>query len=155
MQNGPIKYGITGFWMAGQTPPPEVSKASVLAAVELVTRMTGWKLVGNSWSAESSNYHQFHIARKTKQLKLLFNAYYPLVAFSVPLQECRMDIEFVDCSDLADVFRRLTDFQPMSKVELTTPVKSTDLKDLNKAELEQFNYWKPKTVGELVFNFWD
>ncbi|MFC0213118.1 hypothetical protein ACFFK0_11745 [Paenibacillus chartarius] len=27
--------------------------------------------------------------------------------------------------------------------------------ELNKAELEQVKYWKPNTIGEIVFNFWD
>lgn len=26
---------------------------------------------------------------------------------------------------------------------------------LYKAELQQIQYWKPKTVGEILFNYWD
>ena len=27
--------------------------------------------------------------------------------------------------------------------------------ELNKAELKQIEYWKPNTVGDIIFNFWD
>ena len=27
--------------------------------------------------------------------------------------------------------------------------------ELSKAELEQIKYWKPNTVGDIIFNFWD
>jgi hypothetical protein len=27
--------------------------------------------------------------------------------------------------------------------------------ELNSAELKQIAYWKPETIGELIFNFWD
>jgi hypothetical protein len=26
---------------------------------------------------------------------------------------------------------------------------------LDHAELEQISYWKPRTAGELIFNYWD
>lgn len=27
--------------------------------------------------------------------------------------------------------------------------------ELNSAELEQIAYWKPETVGQIIFNYWD
>jgi hypothetical protein len=39
--------------------------------------------------------------------------------------------------------------------ELSRPIAKTDLDQLDRAEIEQVKYWKPHTIGELAFNWWD
>jgi hypothetical protein len=43
----------------------------------------------------------------------------------------------------------------LERAEFLRPVNTADLSDLGYAELDQINYWKPATIGELVFNWWD
>jgi hypothetical protein len=38
--------------------------------------------------------------------------------------------------------------------ELQTPLNLIDCTALDHAELEQISHWKPRTAGELVFNYW-
>jgi hypothetical protein len=35
------------------------------------------------------------------------------------------------------------------------PLRCVDISQLNRAERDQIDYWRPDTLGELLFNFWD
>jgi hypothetical protein len=35
------------------------------------------------------------------------------------------------------------------------PLVQVDLSALDRNEHREIKYWKPETVGELLFNFWD
>ena len=39
--------------------------------------------------------------------------------------------------------------------ELSRTITKSDLSLLDRAEIEQVKYWKPATIGELAFNWWD
>lgn len=39
--------------------------------------------------------------------------------------------------------------------ELNRRVTSDDLEMLSPAEQDQAKYWKPKRVGDIIFNWWD
>ncbi|MHC8520935.1 hypothetical protein ACPJHQ_05950 [Rossellomorea sp. H39__3] len=39
--------------------------------------------------------------------------------------------------------------------ELNTPIEPQMIQHFNLAERAQISYWKPKTVGEVVFHYWD
>jgi hypothetical protein len=42
-----------------------------------------------------------------------------------------------------------------STAELAIEIQESDLRMLDRVELEQVKYWKPRTIGELAFNWWD
>jgi hypothetical protein len=54
----------------------------------------------------------------------------------------------------ADAFER-GGFRLLDVEELSTPLATADTSELTEAELEQVRYWRPSTVGELMFNWWD
>ena len=43
----------------------------------------------------------------------------------------------------------------LSRDEALTPVSPRSLTELADDELEQYRYWKPATLGEVLFNHWD
>ena len=47
--------------------------------------------------------------------------------------------------------------EPAARAALTLrkPVTPDDCLQLSRAECEQIRYWRPRTVGEVLFNFWD
>ncbi|MCE4093293.1 hypothetical protein [Priestia megaterium] len=82
---------------------------------------------------------------------------YPL-ASTVEFQH----INFIDDPALSKDFMPL--YKVLSKEELNEPLDIRNSKgkvslenknNLNSSELEQIFYWKPNTVGEVMFNFWD
>ncbi|MER6473230.1 hypothetical protein [Streptomyces collinus] len=46
-------------------------------------------------------------------------------------------------------------FRLLNVEELSTPLTAADTSELAEAELEQVRYWRPSTIGELMFNWWD
>jgi hypothetical protein len=56
--------------------------------------------------------------------------------------------------DLAAAFAH-TPFRMLGPAELNDPLTDAHLADLPRAELGQIRYWKPETVGQTIFNFWD
>ncbi|MEU9235979.1 hypothetical protein [Streptomyces subrutilus] len=46
-------------------------------------------------------------------------------------------------------------FRLLDIEELNTPLASADTSELAEAERKQVGYWRPGTVGELMFNWWD
>lgn len=43
------------------------------------------------------------------------------------------------------------------EVELNAPINQNWVMatELNSAELKQLAYWKPETVGQIIYNYWD
>lgn len=76
------------------------------------------------------------------------NAYYPWIAFAKNLDFTR--IEFIESPfDIID-----TNVNVLTQPELEQSWYDI-VGELSKAELEQIKYWKPNTVGDIIFNFWD
>jgi hypothetical protein len=61
---------------------------------------------------------------------------------------CRL--EFTDVPDAADVLRGMFGKIPMSKSDLDAPFRGRP--GLSEADVQ---YWKPSTLGEALFNWWD
>lgn len=96
----------------------------------------------------SKNFYSAEIKTEQDSLYLLGNAYYPWIAFAKNWSFEK--IEFID--------------SPFTLIDSNVHVLTlSDLQqdwhdivgELSKAELEQVKYWKPNTIGDIVFNFWD
>ncbi|MFJ8072318.1 hypothetical protein ACIQZD_25990 [Peribacillus sp. NPDC096447] len=108
----------------------------------------------------ATNFLNVEVKVFDKHLHIVLNEHYPFLAFAsfVDFE----NIKFIDEPEL------LKQFSPFYKVlsieELNEPlyIKESTGKiilendnELNSAELEQIAYWKPKSVGETIYNFWD
>lgn len=56
---------------------------------------------------------------------------------------------------LEEALRSLDAFQVLTSTELNMPISLIDMSGLDRAERRQIAYWKPQTLGELLFNHWD
>jgi hypothetical protein len=101
------------------------------------------------------NFHTIDIAHRRHQTAVLHHAALPLLAFAAPRSDNEAMLTFLDHHDLAAAINEVSDLQIMTAHQLSTPLTQTDLSDLHSSEHEQINYWRPRTVGELLFNFWD
>ncbi len=43
----------------------------------------------------------------------------------------------------------------MNQKECNEPISNDHLSSLAELEKKEFAYWKPKKVGDIVFNYWD
>ena len=106
------------------------------------------------------HYYEVKVKVFEEDLSILLNYVYPFVAFASSVDYCY--IKFVDNELL------LNEFSPYYRVlrsnELNEPLVIKENKgriivennnELNDAELTNIKYWKSKTVGDIVFNYWD
>ncbi|MFS0782198.1 hypothetical protein [Bacillus sp. 1P06AnD] len=83
----------------------------------------------------------------------MLNGHYPYLTFASAVEFG--GIKFIDNPFLYEQFAAF--YQIIGTVELNSPFNQNMVKktDLNNAELEQLAYWKPETVGQIIFNYWD
>lgn len=88
-----------------------------------------------------------------RAVRVLCNKYEPYVAFAGTAHEYDPPANFVDCAELAEFFP--PPFVVLSKADVER-IPSADLtKDLCDRELEYLRYWKPRTIGQIIYNTWD
>ncbi len=80
---------------------------------------------------------------------VLLNCHYPFLAFASTLGK----ISSFDMPVMSVKYKPY--YTVLKKDYLDTALSSEHLFTLSRAELEQFSYWKPRTVGEVIFNNWD
>jgi len=71
-------------------------------------------------------------------------------AFSSRYKSDECSLDFVDCPSLADVLEGTFGITPMLKADLLGDFRKQPFN--SEADVR---YWKPKTLGEGVFNWWD
>lgn len=61
----------------------------------------------------------------------------------------------MDDPQLAGTISRISRYRALIPTEMATPLAECDLTGLGDVELAQICFWKPETLGDLLFNRWD
>jgi hypothetical protein len=149
----PLPRGITGF-----NTTERVEGKQFVTACYAVARIAGAKVeqVRTSDDAITPNFHEaqlvFHDG--SDSVRLICNKHFPVVAFAAPASfEGDANLQFVDCPTVADLLTPL--FRVLDKSAAGQLISSEAVAQLDEDELKQIEYWKPRNVGEIVFNYWD
>lgn len=101
------------------------------------------------------SFHTVLITAPGIRSTVLCHAVLPVVAFAAsPTRAGAPLADFQSPPAWADTFE-LDGFRLLDVEELSMPLAAADTSELAEAELEQVRYWRPSTVGELMFNWWD
>jgi len=146
-----LPNGVTGFYDSEYDRPPTLDgKHFKTLCFDLAIR-NGGKVISFHEPRYPANFYEVQMEVFGLTFYVLLNAHYPYLAFASAVD--MENIEFIDspvpCEFLAPPYR------VMSKAELYAPFTQREGAELNKAELEQIAYWKPETIGEVLFNHWD
>lgn len=149
-----VGRGATGFSDRGDEPLPDTdAKLFQGACWEAARRIRGG--VGEFRPAEFRTFHTVTVTGHGTTYGVVCHAHLPLVAFlDAPPQEGKPLSGFMDPPPWADAFEA-AGLRPLPAGELDTPTTRLDLSDLTEAEHAQIRYWRPRTLGELLFNWWD
>ncbi|MEV6817103.1 hypothetical protein [Micromonospora sp. NPDC051296] len=144
--------GATGF-----NPPPghQADLRAFTAVCHHAARTIGATVTGVTPAGVTPNFHTIDITHAQHHIAVLRHTALPFIAFARPRAGGDVTITFVDHPDLAAAITTLTDAQVLTVEQLRTPLSQVDLSALDPGEHDQISYWKPTTVGELLFNFWD
>lgn len=147
-----LQPGATGF----HAPPGDQADLGAFTAVcHHAARAVGATVTGVTPAGVTPSFHRADIADARQHVAVLRHAALPVIAFARPLADGDVTPTFVDRPALAAAVTGLTDARVLTVAQLRTPLSQVDLSALDPAERDQIGYWKPATVGELLFNFWD
>lgn len=150
-----IPYGVSGFYNSDERKPPEIDVAKYKELCYQLARALGAELQEFHESLYPANFYKAVFLLGEKNICLVMNKHYPLLAFADIADAVR--IEFIDYPPGNGVIPE--GFKVLAVAELETPVPRNvdDLQSagLNQGEIQQIKYWKPDTLGQIIFNFWD
>lgn len=147
-----LPNGVTGFFY-DESPPPEVDgKLFKQLCFDFASRYGG-KVMDSNEPEYPENFYCAQVEVRDKQFKILLNEYNLYLASASAVEFC--NIKFIDAPAIKEYFSPY--YQVLNTDELNSPFNSNllNIAELNRAELEQIAYWKPKTIGQIIFNHRD
>jgi hypothetical protein len=150
-----VRNGITGFFW--RETPPEFPFIGFKQIVFGCATRSGFAVANIIERGVTPNFHTAVLDNSRERLLMLGHSTYPIIAFAQPHEsDYACSLVFRDAKVIADsIAEMFPDAIVATAAELSKSIATSDLARLNPAEIEQFNYWKPTTVGELAFNWWD
>lgn len=122
-------------------------------------RRTGGELTEFRISHEPTpNFHQAIVAYPDRTIAVVCVRDAPLLALAVPrviepTSACDSGpLTFVDLPDLAAVLEAVPGFRLLTATELDGPIDATKWPGISRPDMR---YWRPQTLGEGLFNYWD
>ena len=100
-------------------------------------------------SLTNKNFYVFEILHNNAHIYILMNVYYPYFTFASSIND---NITFIDIPNMSKSV--LMKYEWLNKNQLNESCKDS-LNLLSPVELEQIHYWKPQTIGEIIYNYWD
>lgn len=104
------------------------------------------------------NYHEATLSYDfgRKKCRILCSACYPVIAFATPSSRRDVcEVSFVDNSVIAAAFREKLDCALLRAEDASRGINQDIVKLLDEAEKNDVRYWKPRRIGDLIFNHWD
>jgi hypothetical protein len=163
---GYIRAGVTGFGKGPLPPPITANLKEFRVLCYTAARVTDATILGFDPSPFKTIRNfvfallQFSKTPGAPSVFLLLNQHAPLLAFaSVHDQTLHLPygpFTFIDVPELIATFEH--SYSVLKKEELELPwiwSRQELASSLPPGEIEQIKFWKPQTVGEVLFNFWD
>jgi hypothetical protein len=151
-----VRKGITSFFVHRDIPKFRFDCFHKI--VTSFSKPMGYEIVDMKERDVTPNFHQATLtrqkARQDETISILGHASFPIIAFAEPLVTCEIRFRnaFAIASRINVLFPEVT---IATCEELSRKIEKSDLEPLDRIEREQIKYWKPQTIGELAFNWWD
>lgn len=152
-----IRTGVTGVGGVSQAVNPKEFRALCYTAA----RVTNGRVLGFDPppfdTIKNFSLAVFQFLDSDPLVFLLTNHHAPLLACACA-QDLTLHIPFafIDAPELTTPFAPF--FHILKQQELEQPWMWTERElalSLSPQEIKEITYWKPRTVGEAIFNFWD
>lgn len=153
-----LPYGISGFYNSDEPKPPEmdVSKYKELS-YDLARKLDG-ELLDFVDSLYPANFYKAYFKLPARNICLIMNKHYPMLAFANTVEVGNaIKFEFLDFPEGKKEVPGQYTVLSAEMLDSEVPKNIDELPEnkLNKGDIEQIKYWKPETIGQIIFNFWD
>lgn len=148
-----LPNGVSGFYDSEFNKPPRVNGYQFKQLCFDFASKNGGKMLAFNHPHYPRNFYISQFDILGKHLYVLLNEHYPFVAFA-----SFVDIENIKFIDNPQLVENFSDYYTvLGKEQLNVPFNKSVIEksEFNGAELKQFAFWKPNTVGEIIFNYWD
>ncbi len=149
-----LPNGIAGFFDSKTNELPQVDgKKFKQLCFDFAIRNDGKVIDFNTPQYPRKFYYVQVEIPYNNQFYILLNQHYPYLAFASVVGD--WNVEFINEPACFEYFS--PSYKVMGTEELNIPLNQILGKEneLNSGELEQITHWEPKTVGEIIFNYWD
>lgn len=140
-----LKPGTTGFYDPDQQVQP-IDLTLFKQWCYQYARTIGAQTASFDWDLTARSFYicTLHL---DKTIYVLLNAAAGYLAFASSVS---MDgVQFIEIPSSTDSFIAL------DPALLCSPITHEALQLLGEGELKQLHYWKPQTMGEVIYNYWD
>ncbi|MBY0566646.1 MAG: hypothetical protein K2P70_05010 [Hyphomonadaceae bacterium] len=104
------------------------------------------------------SFYWAEASQGSRKFTVLLEQGAPVVALSSTIPEY-FNLHFIDDSDFIDAtWRTQAPFTPLRATDLAVPQSNADrefLVGLSAKHERDLKHWKPATVGDVIFNWWD
>jgi hypothetical protein len=151
-----LRKGITGFSEVGEVrPEPGFSFGDFKAAVYSAARAVGGRVAETRPAGITPNFHQALVELTKERLSVLCNSVFPVIAFCEPIPEGECKTTFRDCPELAAALAKLGSWEIASAADLAAPLSPKELSQLAPYEQKEVKYWRCRSIGRVIFNWFD
>ena len=148
-----IPAGSTGFRSRKAPPWPLVDLKHLRAAWHTGARLAGCKVGELVEQSYPEVYHTATMVGRDGLHIILCHMHHPLVAF-VAVRRDWYTTEFIDPPAWATAYSAVG-FEPLDADLLLAPFDDADTSQLSAEDWRQIRYWRPPTLGAVLFNRWD
>ncbi|HMP71514.1 MAG TPA: hypothetical protein PKA76_19365 [Pirellulaceae bacterium] len=152
-----LRPGITSFFESRTRGSlPEYLIGDFRRLVHAVAASQDWTVASIANSGVTPNFHVAELESPNRSIFILGHSNYPIVAFAEEVSDTDQRLQFVDDPEIAsDISRLFPDVAIADAADLNRSITEDDLAQLAPTDRKQVEYWKPRTVGQLAFNWWD
>ncbi|GIG00825.1 hypothetical protein [Catellatospora citrea] len=145
--------GATGFGAYAHRSEDDLQ--ALAAVCHHAARRTGGTVAELIPLGATPNFHTATITYPDDSIAVLRHGLLSWLALAKPTLPGQAPHDWLDRTDLAEAIGEVSDLRILTRAELSRPLTDADLADLGAAEIEQVAYWRPTTVGDVLFNLWD
>ena len=147
-----LPAGATGF---NAVPGAGLTLSAFATLCHHAARAVGGTVTGVVPAGVTPTFHTVEITRYGQRTTVLGHSTVSIGAFAEPRAPGDATVTFTDRPDLAAVIGATSHLVILTTQQLNAPLSTADLTALDAGEHKQIAYWRPDTIGELLFNFWD
>ncbi len=135
--------------------PDSVSAKAFKSACYAVARATDGAVGEFRAPDVTPSFFLAEMSNGAERTAVLCHRIEPYLAFATPIDVADMEVEFVNRPALSAAFCELSAFTPLAVETLLRPLIDEDIAGLSHACVRTLRYWRVKTLGEAMFNWFD
>jgi hypothetical protein len=152
-----LQTGITGFLEDPRQSPPMSDFRAFRSVCYAAARALGGSIVAceEPYGRGANNFAIVTVKLQTQTVAVMLNAHFHLVGFAEPSSIDQQEIRFLGSPELAQAIASSDKFKVLDAEALQANVTAEAEGALSPGEISQVRYWKPRRIGDIIFNFWD